>query len=108
MYRRSQAQRAAVTAQPGAMGFIVWTGARDESPETRRVVQLFEVRQLVVDDVVQHGQRGEQQAPVEVQVAGAGAAPPAAFLLFDADATEGKAVRRVAVRDAFGEDDAGL
>lgn len=46
-----------VLAQPVPMAAIVGAFLGDQRPETRGMIALFEMRQLVDDDVVQHGER---------------------------------------------------
>ena len=49
------------------------------------MVHLFSVSQLMDDYIVQNSLRGEDKSPVEVQVAGAAAAPPSGLLFPDGD-----------------------
>src|SRR4051794_20301489 len=54
-----------------------------DTPESRRVVHLDEMGDLVRGEVVEHVRRREDQAPGERQRAGRGAGAPAARLIAD-------------------------
>src|SRR5512146_3318955 len=68
------------------------------------MVTLFQVRQFVNDDVVQHGKRRQEKPPIEVEVTLARAASPATLLVPDGDPAIVEAELRVPVRRTFSED----
>src|SRR5262249_13185044 len=67
---------------------------RDETPEPRRVIRLAKVAELVDDDVVEHLERREREAPVERQRAARRARSPARALVTDLHAGVAHAERR--------------
>src|ERR1041385_6621731 len=81
---RVPAELLVVLAEPEAAHAVVGAPGGDDGPELLRVVHLFQVRQLVDDEVIEDRRRRQEHAPVEVQVAVAGAAAPQGLLVFDA------------------------
>ena len=71
--------------EPFAGGSVIRKNGFDNSVECFGMVHLFSVSQLMDDYIVQNSLRGEDKSPVEVQVAGAAAAPPSGLLFPDGD-----------------------
>ena len=74
-------QSSAVDPQPAPCLDVARARRRDEAPESRRVVQLAAVHQLVQQHVLAHEGRGLHQAPVERDGAAARARPPPRLLV---------------------------
>ena len=55
---------------------------RNERPETRRVVELREMAELVDNDIVGDVRREKEKLVVEVEIAFFGTASPARLLVF--------------------------
>ena len=88
-------QRAVLVVQPAA----VLVGARhvtlDQPPEAAAVATPAQVRQLVDDDVVEHGRWAQHQPPRERQRAMARGAAPARALVTDGDPADLEALDRL-------------
>ena len=72
--------------QPFAALFIIWKYFFHMGPETRRVIHLFSVTELMNYNVIYYFVRGIHKKTVEVQVSFRTAASPATLLHFDSDA----------------------
>lgn len=81
---------------------------RDELPEPRGVVELGQMTEFVHHDIVRDPFRQQQELPVEIQVAGLGAAPPARLLVTDRYPAVGKPVQTVPMRDLFPDENGSL
>ncbi len=64
-------------------------------PEPNRMVHLLHVRKLMKNEIVHHGRRNEQQAPVETQCAATRTTAPATLLIAHDDVLESKPERSV-------------
>ena len=93
--RRPEGQQLGpVLVQPVALRAPVGAPRLDELPEPARVVRLAQVAELVHDDVVEHVERREHEAPVERERAARRARAPARALVADLDARRLDADRR--------------
>lgn len=77
-----------------ASGAIVRDRQLNQRPESRRMVELSEMTELVHDEIVGEMRRQERELVAEVEVAIARAAPPAGALVADAYAVVGEDMRR--------------
>src|SRR3954454_18802842 len=76
-------ERRPVAPEPALVLLVVGHAASDQPPEAGRVVEHLEVRDLVLDDVVEDLLRAQQQPPVEAHRAVRGAGGPPGALLAD-------------------------
>ena len=65
------AQQVFVRAQPHASLLVVRTRGGDERPEFRRVIEAFQVHQLVDEDVIAHPVGHRHEPPVQTDETGA-------------------------------------
>jgi hypothetical protein len=89
--------------QPVTLVAIAGAALGYQRPKARRVVALFEMRQLVDHDVIEHAGWRQEEAPVEVEVALSRATAPPALLIADGNAPEAEAVVRIPVGDTLGK-----
>src|SRR5689334_1062212 len=86
-----QGERRPVAAQPGTILAPGRPAAREQRPETRRVVEDLQVADLVPDDVFEHLLGRKQQAPVEAHASLGRARGPARALPADLKVAVGPA-----------------
>src|SRR5574337_973634 len=76
--RSKTIQTRTVRPEPSLGPVRVRADAVDEGPESWRVVEVDEMRDLMRGEIVEHVRRGEDEAPGEAQAPGRRARPPAA------------------------------
>src|SRR5690348_3845189 len=86
-----QGERRPVAAQPGTILAPGRPAAREQRPETRRVVEDLQMADLVPDDVFEHLLGRKQQAPVEAHASLGRARCPARALPADLKVAVGPA-----------------
>jgi len=97
-----------VFPQPLSGLFVVGNHLLDQRPKSMAVVHFLQVAKLVDDHEIDHLDRRHDQPPAEIEVAGAGTAPPSAFLVAEGNPTIAESVMLVEMVQAVANGFLGL
>ena len=94
VFSGSLPQQGSVLLQPTLCDLVVGTNAFDLAPESRRVIHLPQMHQLMENDVILHVQRRLDQPPVQRNRPAPRTRTPTRFLIAHGDATDGDLMLR--------------